>query len=83
MGGLEYLLNLCARQDARVHPGMDPEVGSSLDDEYSVIFVATEVAWYKTCVMWSRGGAIGRIDVGRLEWVVGWVCGRGFFRIEF
>ena len=44
MAGLEYLLNPCARLDERLHPGLDPYVGSSLDDEYSVIRVATEVA---------------------------------------
>ena len=44
LGGLEYLLNPCARLDARLHPGLDPEVGSSLDDEYSVTCVATGVA---------------------------------------
>ena len=56
---------------------------SSLDDKYSVTRVATEVAWYNPCVMWSRGGASGRSDGGILEWVVGWVCGRGFVKFEF
>ena len=56
---------------------------SSLDDEYSVTCVATKVAWYIPCVIWSRGGASGRSDGGRLEWVVGWVYGRGFVGIEF
>ena len=32
LGGLEYLLNPCAQMDSRLHPGLDPEVGSSLDD---------------------------------------------------
>ena len=45
--------------------------------------VATEVAWYSPGVMWSWGGAIGRSNGGVLEWVVGWVCGRGFVGIEF
>ena len=56
---------------------------SSLDDKYSVTRVATEVAWYGPFVMWSRGGAIGRSDVERLRWVVGWVCRRGVVVIEF
>ena len=51
LGGLESLLNPCARLDARLHPGLDPEVGTSLDDEYSVTRVATEVTWYSPCVM--------------------------------
>ena len=50
-------------------------MGSILDDEYSVTRVATEVPLYSPCVMWSRGGDSGRIYVGRLEWVVDWVCG--------
>ena len=83
MEGLEYLLNPCARLDAQLHPGLEPEVGYSLDDKYSVTCVATEVAWYSPCVMWSRGGASGRSDGGRLEWVVGWVSGRGFVGIDF
>ena len=45
LGVLEYPLNPCARLDAQLHPGLDPEVGSSLADEYSVTRVATEVAW--------------------------------------
>ena len=57
-------------------------MGSSRDDDYSVTRVATEVAWYSPCVMWIRGGASVRSDGGRLEWVVGWVCGRGFVGIE-
>ena len=32
LGGLGYLLNPCARLDARLYP----EVGSILDDDYSV-----------------------------------------------
>ena len=83
MAGLEPLLNPCVRLDAGIHPGMDLEMGSSLDDEYSVTHVATEVAWYSPCVMWSRGGANGTNDGGRLEWVVCWVCGRGFVGIGF
>ena len=56
---------------------------SSLDDEYSVTHVATEVASNILFVMWVRGGASGRSDGGRLVWVVGWVCGRGFVGIDF
>ena len=43
-GGLEYLLNPCAQLDAQLHMGLDPEVGSCLDDKYSVTRVVTEVA---------------------------------------
>ena len=32
-GGLESLLNPCARLDTRLHPGLDPGVGSSLEYE--------------------------------------------------
>ena len=39
-------------------------MGSSLDDEYSVTRVTTEVAWYSPCVRWVRGGASGSIDGG-------------------
>ena len=83
LGGLEYLLNSCTRLDPRLHLGLDPEMGSSLDNNYSVTRVATEVAWYSPCVMWSRVGASGRSNGGRLEWVVGCVCGRGFVGIVF
>ena len=31
LGGLEYLLNPCAPLDTRPHPGLDPEVGTSLE----------------------------------------------------
>ena len=56
---------------------------SILDEDCSVNWVATQVAWYSPCVIWSKVGASGRSDDGILEWVVGWVCGRGFFRSEF
>ena len=36
MAGQEYIFNPCARPDKRLHTGLDPEVGSSLDYEYSV-----------------------------------------------
>ena len=36
LGGLESLLNSCAQLDTRLHPGMDPGVGSSLEYECSV-----------------------------------------------
>ena len=42
-----------------------------------------KAAWYIPCVRWSRGGASGRSDGGRLIWVVGWVRGRGCVGIEF
>ena len=31
----------------------------------------------------GEGKGRGRVDGGILEWVVGWVCGRGFFGSEF
>ena len=33
LGGLESLLNPCARLDTGLHPGLDPGVGSSLEYE--------------------------------------------------
>ena len=36
MGGLESLLNPCARLDTQLHPVLDPGVRSSLEYEYSV-----------------------------------------------
>ena len=54
-------------------------MGSILEDEYSVTYVAAHAAWYRLCVRWSRGGAIARSDGGRIFWVLGWVYGRGFF----
>ena len=41
-GGLEYLLNPCARLDTQLHPGLEPGVGSSLEYEYSVTCVAAQ-----------------------------------------
>ena len=32
LGGLESLLNSCEQLDAKLHPGLDPEVGSRIDD---------------------------------------------------
>ena len=78
LGVLESLLNPCTRPDVRLHPGLDPEGGSSIDGDYSVACVAPAVAWYSVCVMCSRGGASGMSNGGRLEWVGGWVVGRGF-----
>ena len=57
MAGLEYLLCPCARLDAGLHPGLDPEVGSSLDDSYSV----TQSPPGNYCyVKWWDGGPILR-----------------------
>ena len=56
---------------------------SSLDDEYSVTCVATKVAWYIPCVIWSRGGASVRSDGGCKVWVIGWMYGRGFYGYGF
>ena len=58
-------------------------MGSSLDEEYCVTCVATEVSLYSPCVVWSRGGVSERRDGTILEWVIGWVCGRGSVEIEF
>ena len=43
--GLEYLFIPYVQLDARLHPGLYPEVGSSLDDKYSVTHVTTKVDW--------------------------------------
>ena len=56
---------------------MDPEVGFSLDDEYSVTRVDATVDWYNPCVIWSRCGASGRSVDGMKGRVIGWVYGRG------
>ena len=66
-----------------MNPGLDPEVVSSLGYDYSVTCVASNAAWYNPNVRWSRGGSSARSDGGRMLWVVGWVCGRGFFGCEF
>ena len=54
-----------------------------LEDEYSVTSVTTRAAWYNPCVKLSRGGESARSDVDRILWVVGPVCGRGFFGCDF
>ena len=41
-GGLEYLLNPCARLDTRLHPVLEPVVGSSLEYECSVTRVVAQ-----------------------------------------
>ena len=46
--------------DTRLHPVLDLEVGYSLDGDYNVTRVAAKTAWYSSCVIWSRGGAIAR-----------------------
>ena len=43
--------------DAQLYLVLDPEVGSSLDDEYSVTCVTSKTAWYSPFLIWSRGGA--------------------------
>ena len=57
------------------HPGLDPDLGSSLEYEYSVTHEAAKTAWYSPCVRRSLGGASGRSLGGKVRWVVGWVCG--------
>ena len=64
--------------DARLHPGLEPEVGSSLEYKYSVTRGATKAAWYSPCKRWSLGGASARSVGEKGIWVVGWVFGRGF-----
>ena len=55
LGGLEYLLNPCARLDTQLHLGLDPEVGSSLDDKYSLTQSPPDDYYY---VKWWDGGQI-------------------------
>ena len=62
--------------------GLDPEVGSNLEYEYSVTLVAAKVAWYTPCVILSRGGTSEMSDGGIIWWVVGWVCVRGLLGIN-
>ena len=50
--------------DARLQPRLDQEVGSSLDDEYSVNCVSTKVAWYSSCVRCIIGGQVEGVMVG-------------------
>ena len=57
------------------NPGLDPEVGSSLECEYSVIRGAAKAACYSPYVRRSLGGASTRSMGGKVRWVVGWVCG--------
>ena len=60
-----------------MYPVIDPEVGFSIDDKYSVIRVAMKVAWYIPCLRWIKSGAIVRVVGGGKILVVGWVCRRG------
>ena len=53
------------------HLGLDPEVGSSLEYEYSVTHGAAKVAWYSACVRRSLGGLSGRSLGGKVRWAVG------------
>ena len=59
MAALESLPNTCARLDVQLNLGLYPNVGSRLDDKYSVTRVETKVAWYSLCVRCSRGGVSG------------------------
>ena len=67
----------------QLHLGLDPEVISSLDNDYSVARVATKVAWYILFMRCSRGGASGRSVSGGTGWMVGRVCGRGLYGYMF
>ena len=64
MAGLEYIINPSAQLDAKLHLGLDPEVGSSLDNKYTVTRVATKAAWDIPCVRLNMGRASGRSDGG-------------------
>ena len=52
---------------------------SSLEYEYSVTRGATKEAWNSQYVRWSLGGAITSNVGGKGRWLVGWLCGTGFF----
>ena len=58
------------------HPGLGPEVGSSLEYEYIVTCGAVKAACYSPYVRQSLGGVGARILGGIVRWVVGLVCGR-------
>ena len=66
-----------------MHPGLDLEVVSILDDEYNVTWVVAKAAWYSPCVICSMFGASTRSVSGIIGWVVGWGCGRGFSGFVF
>ena len=42
-----------------------------------------KVDWYSPCMIWGRGGDIGRSVGGMQIWGVGWVYGRGFCGQDF
>ena len=65
-----------------LRPGLDPEVGSSLEYEYSVTHGDAKAAWYSPWVGRSLGGVSARILGGKVIWVVGWVCGRILYWYE-
>ena len=44
-----------------MHPGLELEVGSSLEYKYSVTRGDAKAAWYIPCVRWSLGGASASI----------------------
>ena len=69
--------------DEQFHTGLDLEVGSRLDDEYSMTCVAVTVTWYISCMRWIRGGTNVRSVGGGKLWVVVWVCGSEFFGSDF
>ena len=60
------------------HPELDPEVGPSLEYEYSMTHGTAKAAWYSPCVRWILDWMSGRSLGGKLRWVVGWVYGRIF-----
>ena len=64
MAGLKYLFNPCARLDARLHTGLDPEVVPRLDDKYSVTQSQTGDYCY---AKWWDGGPIREPEPRRRE----------------
>ena len=60
------------------HPGLDPEVGSNLEYEYSVTHGAVKVDWYSPCARRGLGWVSGRSLGGKVRYVVGSVCVRMF-----
>ena len=59
MGGLESLINPCARLDAQLHPGLEPGVVFRLEYECSV--TQLHPGDY-ICVKWWDGGKILRAE---------------------
>ena len=64
--GLEYLLNPCAQLDTPLYPGLDLEVVSSLEYEYSVTRSPPGDYSY---IKWWDGGKYFQAELcGRRKW---------------